>query len=468
MRNENIAAIEYREVVDGEILRLNEIARAVSNSLEQLQDLGSSEQFGVWPAVNSMLVDMFELAVSFSNLIDAHNMQVGTPSTCTHVSERKTKSRPSVCNSRGTKARKLKEFREYITSKKARDGLEMIPWQNQHQDYMLSSLERDTLANVALTPAAQWQVSHDSMTLKKSREGVLVSFPVHDQQTCTSGVCANIIDASNEQHVNIWDLLFNSREYDFTARKRFMETDLQAINNRVVDMYADRCMACNVSGLRGHNTSREHQQAIHWHASCDQLLGNTPVARVFASGYPLGPDGELAEADLKRFWGCDVFELGMFAMKIILKKGLFVKPHKSAHGFVMSGADIADVSMAFVEFTCVQGGKYSRGGARLRWTHQLPAKLTPPKDPLATWWPIVAVSFKAGQENVIANLMDMQVSEKLDDNHIVWDNENKVDVHVAGPGQFGVCASSYIWISSVEQLQRDVPRAWPLPLHNQM
>jgi hypothetical protein len=85
--------------------------------------------------------------------------------------------------------------------------------------------------------------------------------------------------------------------------------------------------------------------------------------RVFASGLPLGPDGELEEVELKRFWARDVFNLGTIGTRILLEKGLFVKPRRSAPGFVVPGTNIAGASMAFVEFTCGQAGKYDRGGA---------------------------------------------------------------------------------------------------------
>jgi hypothetical protein len=371
----------------------------------------------------------------------------------------------SVCSSRGTKMRKLEKHQAYIMKQREKHGQAMIPWENHGQEYLLCPEQRDAKANLALTPAAPLMALRGSMALEKPREGVQVSLAVVDEQISASGKYAKIIAAANNQRVNMWDMLFAFRDDDFTSRKKFAEADLQAIHQRVVDLQADRCLACNKSGLHGHAHSKQHQQSLAWHASCDALLGKTSAARVFASGLPLGPDGELEEAELKRFWGRDVFNLGTIGTKILLEKGLFVKPRRSAPGFVVPGTSIAGASMAFVEFTCGQAGKYGRGGARLRWPHQLPAKLTPPKDPIATWWPVVAISFKTSQEKEIATFMDMQMSEESDD-AIVWDHEEEVAMHVAIPSHSPFCASRCIWICCQDQLQWKVPEAWPFPLGN--
>jgi hypothetical protein len=383
----------------------------------------------------------------------------------TEVSTARTsKSRTSVCSSRGTKGRKLKKLEAYIKNKCAQEGREMSPWENQGQEYLLSPEDRDAKAKAALTPATPLGGPHCIMALEKPGEGVEVSLAVLDKKTSATDVYAQIIAAANKDYVHLWDRLFTHQDEDFTTR--FAQGDLQAIHNRVVDLQADRCLACNKSGLYGHAHSKQHQQSLAWHASCDALLGKTPGARVFASGLPLGPNGELEEAELKRFWGCDVFNLGAIGTKILLEKGLFVKPRRSAPGFVVPGTNIAGASMAFVEFTCGQSGKYSHGGARLRWPHQLSDKLTPPKDPAMTWWPILAVSFKIDQEKELATFMNMQVSEKLDENDIVWEYEEKVAVPVTDPAQFSVCTSRCIWICCQEQLQWPIPHAWPFPLGN--
>jgi hypothetical protein len=225
------------------------------------------------------------------------------------------------------KVRKLEKHQAYLKNKFALAGREMKPWENQGQEYILFPKEN-----------------------------------VHEE-TSASDVYAQIVVAANNQRVNMWDMLFAFRDDDFTARKQIAEADLQAIHHRVVDPQEDRCLACKKSGLYGHVGGKQHQQSLQWHASCDALLGKTPAVRVFASGLPLGPDGELEEVELKRFWGRDVFNLGTIGTRILLEKGLFVKPRRSAPGFVVPGTNIAGASMAFVEFTCGQAGKYGRGGA---------------------------------------------------------------------------------------------------------
>jgi hypothetical protein len=141
-------------------------------------------------------------------------------------SERTSKSRTSACKSRGVKVRKLEKHETYLKNKFVLAGREMKPWENQDQEYILFPKEN-----------------------------------VHEE-TSASDVYVQIIDAANNQRVNMWDMLFAFRDDDFTARKQIAKADLQAIHHRVVDPQEDRCLACKKSGLYGHVGDKQHQQSL--------------------------------------------------------------------------------------------------------------------------------------------------------------------------------------------------------------
>ena len=339
------------------------------------------------------------------------------------TSDRTSKSRPQSQRSSGTKKKKLAKFQAYLAARKAANGETMEEWRIEQAIQMTD-----------------------------------------EQRKANSALTTEVVSAAAETRLNVFERLFRGCDEDYRTRKVFAASNLKAIEDRVLDAKSGMCIACNKYNTGNHTTTTAHKKSIEWHASCDALMGPTIGAREYCTGLKVS-NGVLTEEALKRFWGKDVFNLGAIGTRILHERGLMVKPSKNRAGFSIPGTSINAATLAFVEFKCGQAGKYSIERMRLRWPHQLPAKLTPAKDVDLSWWPVVAVSFKDEEEKAIAVYMDHQAKEDEDnDDHIVlWDVEEPVAI--AEKPLINVPSTPRcIWISCQEQLQWDQPEAWPFPL----
>jgi hypothetical protein len=362
------------------------------------------------------------------------NHPAGKDGMVTSVGSRETKCRSNVTRSSGRKRVKKENHIEYL-KKKLGDKF----------DENFGKIEVHEHPNVVPAGGAKG-------------EGVRLI----TEETDKAKVAKTIVSIAGFRKMDIIGKLFQPDE-DIDYEQKLMNIDVGAIESRITDRSKDFCIACSKYNLWGHRGSAQHKQQLLWHSQCDALMGPTEAVRPYCAGYKT-QDNVLCDKKLSSFWGSNVMSMGAVATRILQRKGLNLK-YGDKKGYVVNGDKIKGASLAFVEFAAGTG-KYNdeKKGYRLRWPHQLPCNLTDAKLPDASWWPVVAVSFDGDEQWQY----DVKGLWSDDDDHeplILWEFEEEEWVDERTRVVF---RCRVLWICCQEQLQWDLPVAWPFPLRSRM
>ena len=265
--------------------------------------------------------------------------------------DRTGKSRSSATKSSGRKRNRLERHKKFLEKKILAEG-GTFTWEAEQKPYLMTAEERD--AATSCGSSAQHKAAIESI----NKQGRL-------------DLMSRVIPQVPSPPPNI------------------TPAEVEAVERRC-ETQPDYCGACSKWMSDSHRTSKQHQQKIGWHISCDRLMGPTAGPRVYSSGLPLPDDLVLRDTDLVRWWGKDTMSMHVLAQSILRTKGIKVRVAKRRAEEHIPGTGIQGCSLAFVEFDC-GSGKYESGKSRLRWPHQLPAVL--PDRRSGTWWPVAIVSF---------------------------------------------------------------------------